>query len=133
VTLAVVTPPWRIPWGDLTGTVAFGDRTAPGWLLVILLVLVSTVIAYVASVAAVHRLTAPVASAVGYVEAVWAAVFAWLTLGEHLSAVQVAGGAVVLAGAFVAQRSVAAREPVPVSRAAAPAARETGAVTRAGG
>lgn len=112
VTLAVLAPPWHIPWHELAGGVAFGYHTAPGWLLAALLILISTVIAYVASVAAVHRLSAPVASAVGYVEAVSAAVFAWLTLGEHLSPVQLAGGAIVLAGAFVAQRSVAAREPV---------------------
>jgi drug/metabolite transporter (DMT)-like permease len=66
---------------------------------------------------------------VGYVEAVAAAVFAWLTLGEHLSPVQVAGGVVVLAGAFVAQRSVAAREPVTGEVLVL----ETPAVTRAGG
>ena len=54
--------------------------------------------------------------------------FAWLTLGEHLSAVQLTGGVIVLAGAYVAQRSVAAREPVPGPVATVPAA-----VTRAGG
>jgi drug/metabolite transporter (DMT)-like permease len=110
--LAVVTPPWHIPWHVLTGNVTFGEHTSPGWLLLVLLVLVSTVAAYVTSVAAVHRLSAPVAGAVGYVEAVAAAVFAWLTLGEHLSPVQLAGGVIVLAGAFVAQRSVGARLPV---------------------
>jgi drug/metabolite transporter (DMT)-like permease len=110
--LAAVAPPWHIPWHVLTGDVAFGDHTAPGWLLLTLLVLISTVIAYVMSVAAVHRLSAPIAGAVGYVEAVGAALFAWLTLGEHLSPVQLAGGVIVLAGAFVAQRSVAPGDPV---------------------
>jgi drug/metabolite transporter (DMT)-like permease len=114
VTLAAFTPPWRIPWHVLTGGVALGEHTAPGWLLAGLLILISTVTAYVAGVAAVQRLSAPAASAVGYVEAVAAAVFAWLTLGEHLSTVQLTGGAIVLAGAFVAQRSVSAREPAPV-------------------
>jgi drug/metabolite transporter (DMT)-like permease len=112
VTLALVAPPWHVPWHELTGDVAFGDHSAPGWLLLTLLVLISTVTAYVMSVAAVHRLSAPIAGAVGYVEAVAAAVFAWLTLGEHLSPVQLAGGVIVLAGAFVAQRSVAPRDPL---------------------
>jgi drug/metabolite transporter (DMT)-like permease len=111
VALAVVAPPWHIPWHVLTSDVAFGESTPPGWLLLALLVLVSTVAAYITSVAAVHRLSAAIAGAVGYVEAVGAALFAWLTLGEHLSPVQLAGGVIVLAGAFVAQRSVAAREP----------------------
>jgi drug/metabolite transporter (DMT)-like permease len=129
VVMAAVIPPWLIPWHVIGGTVALGDHTAPGWLLLALLILISTVTAYVLSVAAVHRLSAPVAGAVGYVEAVAAAVFAWLTLGEHLSPVQVAGGVVVLAGAFVAQRSVAAREPVTGEVLVL----ETPAVTRAGG
>lgn len=113
VTLALVVPPWHIPWHVLTSRVALGEHVARGWALAAVLVVVSTVVAYLTSVAAVHRLSAPVAGAVGYVEAVAAAVFAWLLLGEHLSAVQLAGGVIVLAGAFVAQRSVAAREPLP--------------------
>jgi drug/metabolite transporter (DMT)-like permease len=129
VVMAVVIPPWLIPWHVIGGNVAFGDHTAPGWLLFTLLVLVSTVAAYVASVAGVQRLSAPVAGAVGYVEAVAAAVFAWLTLGEHLSPVQLAGGVIVLTGAFVAQRSVAAREPVTGEILTV----EAPAVTRAGG
>jgi drug/metabolite transporter (DMT)-like permease len=127
--LAVLTPPWVIPWHVLAGGVAFGEHTAPGWSLVTLLVLVSTAAAYLASVAGVHRLSAPVAGAVGYVEAVTAAVFAWLTLGEHLSPVQLTGGAIVLAGAFIAQRSVAARQPV----AAQLPVMESPVVTRVGG
>lgn len=129
VTLAVAAPPWHIPWRVLAGPVAFGGHHLPGWALASLLVAVSTVIAYVMSVAAVHRLSAPVAGAVGYVEAVAAAGFAWLTLGEHLSAIQLTGGAVILVGAYVAQRSVAAREPVTVTQM--PVVEP--AVTRAGG
>lgn len=129
VSLAFVAPPWDVPWRELTGDVVFGEHTAPGWLLLTLLVLISTVAAYITSVAAVHRLSAPVAGAVGYIEAVWAAIFAWLTLGEHLSPVQLAGGVIVLAGAFVAQRSVAAREPVPGQVLV----REPIVVTRTGG
>jgi drug/metabolite transporter (DMT)-like permease len=110
VTLAAVALPWSLPWHVLAQNVAFGDHRLPGWLVATLLILISTVIAYVASIASVQRLSAPVASAVGYVEAVAAAVFAWLTLGEHLSPIQLTGGVIVLAGAFVAQRSVAAKE-----------------------
>jgi len=110
--LAVVAPPWNVPWHVLTSDVAFGDHMSPGWFLVVWLVLISTATAYVTGVAAVQRLSAPVGGAVAYVEAVSAAVFAWITLGEHLTAVQLAGGAIVLVGAFVAQRSVAPAGPV---------------------
>ncbi|MEV5708938.1 DMT family transporter [Actinoallomurus sp. NPDC052274] len=118
VVLAVAAPPWGIPWHLLTTGVRFGDRSAPGWSLVVWIVLVSTVTAYLTGVAAVHRLSAPVAGAVAYIETVSAALFAWITLGERLGAAQLAGGAIVLVGAFVAQRSVApdepALEPVPL-------------------
>ena len=112
VVLAAVVPPWRIPWHLLAGDIPFGGGTAPGWALAAWLILVSTVAAYLAGVAAVHRLSAPVAGAVAYIEAVAAAVFAWLLLGEHLGPVQIAGRAIVLACAFVAQRSVAPAEPI---------------------
>jgi drug/metabolite transporter (DMT)-like permease len=112
VVLAAVAPPWDIPWHLLATGVRLGGHTAPGWFLAVWLVLVSTVTAYLTGVAAVHRLSAPIAGAVAYVEAVAAALFAWLVLGEHLTPVQLTGGAIVLAGAFVAQRSVAPAEPV---------------------
>jgi drug/metabolite transporter (DMT)-like permease len=129
IALAACASPWSAPWHQLGVDVALGGHTAPGWLLLTLLVLISTVTAYVTSVAAVHRLSAPVAGAVGYVEAVSAAVFAWATLGEHLSPVQLAGGLIVLAGAFVAQRSVAGREPV----VGEPPVMDTAGVTRSSG
>lgn len=112
VVLVPLALPWRLPWRLLGSGVAFGDHTPPGWFLAAWLVLVSTVTAYLAGVAAVHRLSAPVASAVAYVEAVAAALFAWVILGERLSPIQLAGGAIVLVGAFVAQRAVAPGAPV---------------------
>jgi drug/metabolite transporter (DMT)-like permease len=112
VVLAAVAPPWDIPWHLVATGVRLGGHMAPGWFLAVWLVLVSTVTAYLTGVAAVHRLSAPIAGAVAYVEAVAAALFAWVVLGEHLTPVQLAGGAIVLAGAFVAQRSVAPAEPV---------------------
>lgn len=112
VLLAVAAPPWRIPWHLLTTGVRFGDRLTPGWLLVVWIVLISTVTAYLTGVAAVQRLSAPVAGAVAYIETVSAALCAWIALGERLGVPQLAGGAIVLAGAFVAQRSVAPGGPV---------------------
>jgi drug/metabolite transporter (DMT)-like permease len=112
VVLAVAAPPWGIPWHLLTAGVRFGGRPEPGWLLIVGIVLISTVTAYLTGVAAVRRLSAPVAGAVAYIETVSAAVFAWIALGERLGAPQLAGGAIVLVGAFVAQRSVAPDEPV---------------------
>jgi drug/metabolite transporter (DMT)-like permease len=112
VVLAVAAPPWEIPWHLLTTGVRFGDHVPRGWFLAAWIILISTVTAYLTGIAAVHRLSAPVAGAVAYVETVSAALFAWIMLGERLSPAQLAGGAIVLVGAFVAQRSVAPHEPV---------------------
>ncbi|WP_328995131.1 DMT family transporter [Kribbella sp. NBC_01245] len=110
--LTAVALPWTMPWHVLTDTIPFGDRTAPGWSLAVWLIIVSTVIAYLAGAAAVQRLSAAVGGAVAYVEVVAAALFAFLLLGEKLTFFQVLGGCIVLAGAFVAQTSVHKVSPV---------------------
>jgi drug/metabolite transporter (DMT)-like permease len=104
--------PWAIPWGLLAADVDVAGHPAPAWLVTGWIIVVSTAVAYVASVLVLRRLSAPVAAAVAYPEAVAAAVFAWLVLGEQLAPVQIVGGVVVIAGAFIAQRSVPADRPV---------------------
>ena len=82
-----------------------------GWI-----VLVATVLAYVTGVVSVRRLSPQVAGVVACLEAVIATVLAWVLLGEHLSAPQIIGGAVVLVGAFIAQSSAPAKgSPEPVA------------------
>ncbi|HEU5160310.1 MAG TPA: DMT family transporter [Streptosporangiaceae bacterium] len=122
---AVLTPlaaPWSLPWDLLPADVMFAGRPAPAWLIAAWIIVVSTVVAYVTSVLVVRRLPAPVAAAVSYPEAVAATMFAWLILGEQLAAVQIMGGLIVLAGAFIAQRAVAADRPVAVPAGEAAAA-----------
>jgi drug/metabolite transporter (DMT)-like permease len=113
--LSLVTAPWSIPWRLLPADVAFAGGQAPAWLIAGWIIVVSTVAAFVTSVLAVQRLAAPVAAAVSYPEAVVAALFAWLVLGERLTGPQIAGGVIVLAGAFIAQRAPTARQPLVVS------------------
>jgi drug/metabolite transporter (DMT)-like permease len=116
-TAALTAPaaPWAIPWRLLSADVVLADAPAPAWLVAAWIIGVSTVVAYVTSVLVVQRLSAPVAAAVAYPEAAAAAAFAWLVLGERLAAVQIAGGVIVLAGAFIAQRAVSAGPPAEES------------------
>ncbi|MQA27905.1 MAG: EamA family transporter [Micromonosporaceae bacterium] len=109
VALTVIAQPWRIDWQVMGAAVPVGDSAAHGALLVGWIILVSTVIAYLAGVNAVRRLSAQVAAAVACLEVVVAAAVAWIALGEALSAVQIVGGVVVLAGAFVAQTAAVAK------------------------
>lgn len=107
VVLTLVSTPWTAPIGVLADTAPIGERSAPAWMFLAWIVLVSTIIAYLAGVAAVQRLSAVIGAAVAYVEVVAAALFAWILLGERLTAPQLIGGVIVLAGAFIAQSSVA--------------------------
>ena len=113
--LTVVARPWGMDWSVLTGTAGMDGTPVAAWVLLGWIVLVATVVAYVTGVLAVRRLSPPVAGVVACLEAVIATVLAWVLLGEHLSAPQLAGGAVVLVGAFIAQSSTPAKsgqEPV---------------------
>ncbi len=106
IALTAISAPWSIPWHTLTDTIAIGERSAPGWTFAAWLIVVSTVVAYLAGAAAVQRLSAAIGGAVAYVEVVAASLFALLLLGEKLSTNQIIGGVIVLLGAFVAQSSV---------------------------
>ncbi|MEU6544979.1 EamA family transporter [Streptomyces sp. NPDC046859] len=114
--LTVVARPWTMDWGVLGGTARMDGTPVPAVLLLAWIILIATVVAYVTGVVSVRRLSPQVAGVVACLEAVIATVLAWFLLGEHLSAPQIAGGVVVLAGAFIAQSSAPAKgAPQPVA------------------
>ncbi len=72
------------------------------WIVPVLeLSLVSTAIAYVAGIAAARRLGAKLASFTGMAEVFFAALYAWLLLGQLPSPVELAGGALMLSGVIL--------------------------------
>ncbi|MFE1586637.1 DMT family transporter [Streptomyces sp. NPDC058737] len=103
--LTVVARPWSMDWSVLAGTASMDGTSVAAALLLAWIVLVATVLAYVTGIVAVRRLSPQVAGVVACLEAVIATVLAWVLLGEHLSAPQIVGGVVVLAGALIAQSS----------------------------
>ncbi|MFH8902413.1 EamA family transporter [Streptomyces coeruleorubidus] len=103
--LTVVARPWNMDWSVLTGTARMDGTPVAAFALLAWIVLVATVVAYGTGVLAVRRLSPQVAGVVACLEAVIATVLAWILLGEHLSAPQLAGGVIVLVGAFIAQSS----------------------------
>ncbi|SEP86813.1 Threonine/homoserine efflux transporter RhtA [Streptomyces sp. yr375] len=116
VVLTVVARPWGMDWSVLAHTAGMNGAEVPAWLLLAWIVLIATVVAYVTGVVSVRRLSPQVAGVVACLEAVIATVLAWVLLGEHLSAPQIVGGAVVLLGAFIAQSSAPAKgSPEPVA------------------
>ncbi|MGW1160461.1 EamA family transporter [Streptomyces sp. NPDC002513] len=118
--LTVVARPWSMDWSVLAGTADMNGTRVPAVLLLAWIVLIATVLAYVTGVLSVRRLSPQVAGVVACLEAVIATVLAWVLLGEHLSAPQLAGGAVVLVGAFIAQSSAPTKgSPEPVASGSA--------------
>ncbi|MEO7378008.1 MAG: DMT family transporter [Nakamurella sp.] len=105
------------PWRSLGRRGELAGHEVPVWLLLAVVVLIGTVLAYLTGIAALRRLPAPIAAVVATMEVVVAAVSAWVLLGEHLSAWELAGGAMLLTGALVAQRSPSrpVETPAPAS------------------
>jgi drug/metabolite transporter (DMT)-like permease len=89
---------------ELTATtvpVLFAGVTVAWWVPVLALGVVTAALAYVAGIAAARRLGSRLASFVALTEVLAALIFAWLLLGEVPRAIQLLGGALVLAGVVV--------------------------------
>ena len=77
----------------------------PVWALAVWTVALGTIAPFVLSIGALQHLPATTVTIVATFEPVAAAIVAWAWLGETLDAVQIAGGAVVLAGILLAETS----------------------------
>ncbi|HET7487177.1 MAG TPA: DMT family transporter [Acidimicrobiales bacterium] len=89
--------------------------TAGAWIAVVAIALVSTVVAISTFFAGMDHLGAADASTLSTLEPVVTVVLAWALLGEGLTALQVVGGALVLAAVLVL-----ARAPATLDRAGRP-------------
>jgi drug/metabolite transporter (DMT)-like permease len=104
---AVLQPLWDFPWSTLDDSVSLqgnlSEHTAPVWALVGFVVVIGTMITFSLLTGALRHISATRASIVATLEPVVATVVAWLWLGETFGTTQLVGGAIVLAGIFVAQ------------------------------
>ncbi|HEX6568693.1 MAG TPA: EamA family transporter [Acidimicrobiales bacterium] len=108
----VVEPPWGIDGAPLAASTslmgALDGVEVPVWLVVGWVVALGTLAPYALDLAALRHLPATTVGAVGMLEPVVATAVAWAWLEQSLTAGQVVGGAIVLAGVALAQ---AARSP----------------------
>ncbi|MGP4016137.1 EamA family transporter [Saccharopolyspora sp. 5N708] len=102
--------PWELDWTLLVGQVELAGQQVPALLAVAWIVVLSTVLAYLTGIVAVRRLSPQVAGAVAFLEPVVATLLAWWLLAEQLGPMQLLGGALILAGAYVAQRAAPQRK-----------------------
>ena len=103
---AVAAPWWSFPTDALTGEVALGSRldaTIPAWLALILIVVMGTVVPFSLMLAGMRRVRATGATVTAMLEPVVAGAVAWLWLDQRLTALQVAGGAIVIVAVLAAQ------------------------------
>jgi drug/metabolite transporter (DMT)-like permease len=100
-------------------TATFGDvrllGTSMAWWIPLLVVGVfATAVAYATSITATSLLGSRLASFVGLLEVVAAALYAWILLGENLTIVQLVGGVLILVGiGFVRSERSAPTDTAP--------------------
>jgi drug/metabolite transporter (DMT)-like permease len=103
--------------GLLPFTATFGDLplfgwSLPWWVPLVIVALIGTALAYVSGIAASSVLGSRLASFVGLLEVVFASLLAWILLGEALSPLQLAGGALILGGIAAVRSDRTPPEPV---------------------
>ncbi|MGW4370855.1 DMT family transporter [Nocardia takedensis] len=106
-------------FGDAAVTLA--EHRIPAALSLGLLILISTVIAYLSGVAGAARIGSTLMSLILLSEVLFAVVLSWVLLGEAVAPIQLAGGAVVVGGIVLARRGGAQRTPLADAPAPGPA------------
>lgn len=106
---SIVLPIWNFPTQIFTTQInlqgRFSDYNAPGWLLIAYIIVFGTMVPYLFVVGGIRRLSASTSSVIGMLEPVIAGVFAWVWLSQSWSAIQLAGGVIVLIGIYIADRA----------------------------
>ena len=109
---SAVQPWWSFPLASTKEDVEllgrFGGAEAPAWTLLLAIVVLGTFVPFILMVGALHHIPATRVTIVAMLEPVIAALVAFAWLQEELTAAQIAGGLLVLAGVGIAQ---SARDP----------------------
>jgi drug/metabolite transporter (DMT)-like permease len=103
VVVSVIAPPWGVSVDQLGAGASLGGWRVPVWALLVACAVLSTAVAYVLSISALRYMPANVISVLALCEPVVATALAWVLLGQTLTAVQIAGAAVLLSGATLVQ------------------------------
>ncbi len=105
----IVLPIWNFPTQVLTTQInlqgRFSDYSAPGWLLIAYIIIFGTLVPYLFVVAGIRLISASKSSVIGMLEAVIGGAFAWIWLAQSWGAIQLLGGAIVLVGIYIADRT----------------------------
>jgi drug/metabolite transporter (DMT)-like permease len=106
---AIAFPLWTFPFDIFTQSMSLEgplkDFNAPGWTLLLWVVLLGTVLPYLCVLSGIKILTASTSSVIGMLEPVLAGIFAWIWIGESWNTIQLIGGAIVIAGIYLADKT----------------------------
>lgn len=102
--------PWRnFPFEYLTNTYSLegnlSNYSAPGWALILWIIIVGTVIPYLLTVTGIRELSASTGSVIGMIEPLFAGAIAWWLLNEAFNTTQLIGCAVLLLGIYLADKA----------------------------
>jgi drug/metabolite transporter (DMT)-like permease len=81
------------------------NYNAPGWALLLWIVVLGTILPYLCVLAGIKLLSASTSSVIGMLEPVLAGVFAWIWINETWNAIQLIGGVTVIAGIYIADKT----------------------------
>lgn len=102
-------PIWRFPFAILSSQIPLQgiseNKSLPGWILILYIALMGTVLPYLLVIIAMKSISASQASVIAMSEPVFSGILAWSILSEHLTLAQLCGGLVVLTGIFIAEKS----------------------------
>ncbi|MFM8921946.1 MAG: DMT family transporter [Candidatus Nanopelagicaceae bacterium] len=114
----VTLPLWTYPTEiftkeiDLRGQAA--GTLADGWMLILFVIIVGTIIPYTANLIGISKTSASSASVIGMLEPVLAGIFAWIWISETFNAIQLIGAAAVITGIYIATKATTSiRQIVP--------------------
>ena len=114
----VTLPLWSYPTEIFTKEIDLRGQAsgtlASGWMLILFVIIVGTIIPYTANLIGISKTSASSASVIGMLEPVLAGVFAWIWLSETFNAIQLVGAAAVISGIYIATKATTAiRQIVP--------------------
>jgi drug/metabolite transporter (DMT)-like permease len=95
---------------DLRGQAA--GTLASGWMLILFVIIVGTIIPYTANLIGITKTSASSASVIGMLEPVLAGIFAWIWISETFNAIQLIGAAAVIAGIYIATKATSAIQQI---------------------
>jgi drug/metabolite transporter (DMT)-like permease len=107
--LSIIFPIWNFPFGvfnqamNLEGPLE--NFSAPGWTLILWIVILGTVVPYLCVLSGIKILSASTSSVIGMLEPVIAGIFAWIWIGESWNTIQLIGGAIVIVGIYIADKT----------------------------